>query len=47
MKASSQFWDTLSSLLEDANRNRRLLGKLIYLTVTHLDIVYAISVLVS
>ena len=45
MEACPQFWDSLSPLLEDANRYRRLLAKLIYLTVTHLDIVYTVSVL--
>ena len=45
MEARPQFWDTSSPLFEDANRYRRLLGKLIYLTVTRLDIVYAVSVL--
>ena len=47
MEARSQFWDTSSPLFEDANRYRRLLGKLIYLIVTRPDIVYAVSVLVS
>ena len=45
MEASPQFWDTSSPLLEDANRYRRLLGKLIYFTVTRPDIVYAVSIL--
>ena len=45
MEARQQFWDTLSPLLEDANRYQRLLGKLIYLTVARPDIVYAVSVL--
>ena len=45
MDACLQFWDTLSPLLEDSNHYRRLLGKLIYLNVTHLDIVYTVSVL--
>ena len=45
MEARPQFWDTSSPLFEDANHYRRLLGKLIYLTVTRPDIVYAVSVL--
>ena len=45
MKACPYFWDTLSPFLEDANCYLRLLGKLIYFTVTRLDIVYAVSVL--
>ena len=45
MEAHPQFRDTSSPLFEDANHYRRLLGKLIYLTVTRLDIVYAVSVL--
>ena len=45
MEARSQFWDDTSPLLEDANRYRRLLGKLIYLTVTRPDIVYTVSLL--
>ena len=44
-EAGPQFWDTSSPLFEDANRYRRLLGKLIYLTVTCPDIIYAVSVL--
>ena len=45
MEARPQFWDTSSPLFEDANHYRRLLGKLIYLTITRPDIVYAVSVL--
>ena len=45
MEARPQFWDTSSPLFEDANSYRRLLGKLIYLTVTRPNIVYAVSVL--
>ena len=45
MKARSQFWDTSSPLLEDSNRYLKLLGKLIYLTITRLDIVYTVSAL--
>ena len=43
MEARLQFWDTLHR--KDANRYHRLLGKLIFLTVTRLDIVYTVSVL--
>ena len=45
MEAPPQFWDTSSPVFEDSNRYRRLLGKLIYLTVTRPDIVYVVSVL--
>ena len=45
MEVHLQFRDTLSSLLEDANHYKRFSGKLIYLTVTCLNIVYAVSVL--
>ena len=45
MEARPQFWDTSSPLFEDANHYQRLLGKLIYLTITHPDIVYVVSVL--
>ena len=45
METRPQFWDTSSTLFEDANRYQRFLGKLIYLTVTRPDIVYAVSVL--
>ena len=45
MEAPPQFWDTSSPLFEDANRYQRFLGKLIYLTVTRPDILYAVSVL--
>ena len=39
------FWDTSSDLLKDPNQYRRLIGKLIYLTVTWHDISYAVSLL--
>ena len=45
MESRPKFWDTDSPLLDDADRYRRLLGKLIYLTVTRPDIVYTVSVL--
>ena len=38
-------WDTDSPMMADANRYRRLLGKLIYLIVTHPNITYVVSVL--
>ena len=45
MEARPHLWDTSSPLFEDVKRYRRLLGKLIYLTVTRRDIVYAVSAL--
>ena len=45
MEARPQFWDTSFPLFEDANGYQRFLGKLIYLTVVRLDIVYAVSLL--
>ena len=42
---SPNFLDSSLPLLEDAGRYRRLIGKLIYLTVTRLDIVYIVGVL--
>ena len=42
---SLDFWDSSSSLLKDAGRYRRLVGKLIYLTVTRLDIAYIVGIL--
>ena len=44
-KARPKFWDTVSPMMADANRYRHLLGKLIYLIVTHPDIIYFVSVL--
>ena len=44
-KARPKFWDTVSPMMADANRYRHLLGKLIYLIVTHPDITYFVSVL--
>ena len=40
-----KFLDTDSHIRADANHYQRLLGKLIYLTVTRPDITYAVSVL--
>ena len=45
LEAQPKFWDTDSPMMADANRYRRLLGKLIYLTFTHPDITYVVSVL--
>ena len=42
---SLDFWDSSSPLLENANRYRRLVGKLIYLTVTRPNIAYIVKVL--
>ena len=39
------WWDKTTTLLEDSGQYRRLVGKLIYLIVTRLDIAYAVSVL--
>ena len=38
------FWDTKSLLMKDVNRSKRLLKKLIYLIVTHPNIVYTVGV---
>ena len=40
-----QFWDITSPPLTDANIYRRLLGKLIYLTITRPDITYTVGLL--
>ena len=45
MEKNINWWDKTTILLEDSGQYRRLVGKLIYLTVTRLDIVYAVSVL--
>ena len=42
---SFDFWDSFSPSLEDAGRYKRLIGKLIYLTVTHPDIAYIVGIL--
>ena len=39
------FWDDSKGIYEDAGRYRRLIGKLIYLTVTRPNISYAIGLL--
>ena len=36
-------WDTSSDILEDAGRYKRLIGKLIYLTVTRPDVTFAVE----
>ena len=43
LEARPRFWDTDSPIMADANRYRRLLGKLIYLTITRPDITYPVS----
>ena len=45
MEACLQFGDTSSPLLKNANHYQRLLGKLIYLTITRLDVVHMVRVL--
>ena len=42
---SLDFRDNFSPLLEDVGRYRRLIGKLIYLIVTRLDIAYIVGIL--
>ena len=39
------FWDTTSAAYQDVGQYRRLIGKLIYLTVTRPDITYAVGLL--
>ncbi|XP_078431720.1 uncharacterized protein LOC144703426 [Wolffia australiana] len=45
MEANIDWWTGSISLLEDAGMYHRLVGKLIYLTVTRPDIAYAVSIL--
>ena len=45
MEQNVDWWDNATALLEDAGIYRRLVGKLIYLTVTRPDISYAVSIL--
>ena len=45
MEQNVDWWDNATTLLEDADIYRRLVGKLIYLTVTRPDISYAVSIL--
>ena len=45
MEQNVDWWDNATALLEDASIYRRLVGKLIFLTVTRPDISYAVSIL--
>ena len=45
IEQTPSFWDTSSELLEDPGQYRRMIGKLIYLTVTRSDVSYAVSLL--
>ena len=45
MEQNVDWWDNASALLEDAGIYRRLVGKLIFLTVSCPDISYAVSIL--
>ena len=45
MEQNVDWWDNATALLEDAGIYRRLVGKLIYLTVTRPNISYAVSIL--
>ncbi|XP_020262510.1 uncharacterized protein LOC109838480 [Asparagus officinalis] len=45
MEANIDLWRDDTSLLDDAGRYRRLIGKLIYLIVTRPDITFAVGVL--
>ncbi|XP_020266498.1 uncharacterized protein LOC109841985 [Asparagus officinalis] len=44
MEVNVDLWRDNSPLLDDAGRYRRLIGKLIYLTVTRPDITFAVGV---
>ena len=45
MEVNIDWWDKTTALLADAGQYRRLVGKLLYLSVTRSDIAYAVSVL--
>ncbi|XP_078427936.1 secreted RxLR effector protein 161-like [Wolffia australiana] len=45
MEANIDWWTRSTTLLEDVGLYRHLVGKLIYLIVTRLDIAYAVSIL--
>jgi hypothetical protein len=45
VEPNPQFWDSNSPLIEDITRYRRLVGKLIHLTVTRPDISFAVGLL--
>ena len=45
METNIDWWDKTTTLLVDSGQYHRLVGKLIYLTVTHPNIAYAVSVL--
>ncbi|XP_020242757.1 uncharacterized protein LOC109820971 [Asparagus officinalis] len=47
MEVNVDLWRDNSPLLDDASRYRRLIGKLIYLTVTRPDITFIVGVLSS
>ena len=45
VESNPPFWDTTSTLFDDVGRYHRLIGKLIYLTVTRPDISHAAGLL--
>ena len=47
MEANVDLWCDNSHLLDDPEQYRRLIGKLIYLTITRLDITFAVRVLIG